>query len=71
VCLSVARFFSSRSGGLVGGHEDDIVLDCYRLARWYHQIPDVFLKMPLSEVRLHLFRTIQLAKIMQQANDGD
>jgi len=56
---------------LVGGHEDDIVLDCYRLARWYHQIPDVFLKMPLSEVRLHLFRTIQLAKIMQQANDGD
>ena len=45
--------FSSRSGGMVGD-EEDMVLDCYRLARWYHQSPEVFLNMPLDEVRLHL-----------------
>lgn len=56
---------------MVGEHEDDVVLDCYRLARWYHQVPDVFLQMPLSKVRLHLYRTIQLAKIMQDANKDD
>jgi len=56
---------------MVGEHEDDVVLDCYRLARWYHQPPDLFLEMPLSKVRLHLVRTIQLAKIMQDANRSE
>jgi hypothetical protein len=62
--LSVARFFSSQSGGLVG-EDDDIVLDSYRLARWYHVSPEIFLNMPLSEVRIHMERTIQLARIMR------
>lgn len=47
----------------------DLILDCYRLARWYHQNPDVFLSMPISDVRLHLYRTIQLARIQRQAED--
>jgi hypothetical protein len=42
------------------------VLDCYRLARWYHQPPDIFLNMPLDEVRIHLERTIELAEIMRR-----
>jgi hypothetical protein len=71
VRVSVTRFFSSRSIGLVGEHIDDLVLDCYRLARYYHQSPLIFLDMPLSEVRLHLERTIALAKMTQPIGDDD
>jgi len=39
----------------------DGVIDCYRLADFYHIAPTVFLEMPMSEVRLHLERTIELA----------
>jgi hypothetical protein len=39
----------------------DTVLDCYRLADFYHISPTIFLDMPASEVRLHLLRTIELA----------
>jgi hypothetical protein len=48
-----------------------MVLDCYRLARWYYQAPDVFLNMPLSEVHMHLRRTIELAKIMRRESSED
>lgn len=55
------------------GIDDSIILDCYRLARFYNQPPDVFLSMTLADVRLHLQRTIQLANIMAseqgRAND--
>jgi hypothetical protein len=50
------------------------VLDCYWLARWYHQSPDVFLTMPLSQVRMHFTRSLQLAEQMrkeQEADDAD
>jgi len=50
------------------------VLDCYRLAREYHQNPNVFLEMPMSEVRIHMERTIELALIRereQQLRDED
>jgi len=40
---------------------ESVVLDCYRLARWYQQSPDVFLSMPLSHVKLHMYRSLQLA----------
>jgi len=53
------------------GSEEDLILDCYRLARWYHQPPDYFLSMPLSEVRVHLTHTIKLAVIMRrEASDS-
>lgn len=66
--VSAATFFSAQSSGLVGS-ENEIVLDCYRLARFYHQSPLVFLQMPLSEVRMHLMRTNQLADKFAQAPD--
>lgn len=50
------------------GDEEDLVLDCYRLARWYHQAPDVFLNMPIDDVRIHLSRTLKLADMMRRAN---
>jgi hypothetical protein len=54
-----------------------VIIDCYRLANWYKQHPDVFLSIPLSEVRLHIRRTAQLWQIMarereeaERDNDG-
>ena len=40
--------------------EDRIILDCYWLAEVYHQNPEVFLSMPVGDVRLHVARTMQL-----------
>ena len=68
--ISVAPFFSPRSGVLVGD-EEEIILDCYRLARYYHVSPDVFLSMSISEVELHLRRTAQCSRAQQQATSGD
>jgi hypothetical protein len=53
------------------GSEDDIILDCYRLARWYHVSPEIFLSMPLSDVALHLARTAQCDRMQQQAMSDD
>jgi hypothetical protein len=50
---------------------DDAVLDCYRLARFYHVSPLTFLDMGMSEVRIHLLRTIDLAQIMNRDSDTD
>jgi len=50
---------------MVIGEDDNIVLDSYRLARFYRQSPDVFLSMPLSEVRVHMERTIQLSRLLR------
>jgi hypothetical protein len=44
-----------------------MVLDCYRLAKHYAQSPDVFLKMPISEVKLHLYRTVQLDNLTRRS----
>jgi hypothetical protein len=46
--------------------EDTVVLDCYRLADWYHQNPEVFLSMPLSDVRLHIRRTGELQRLRRE-----
>jgi hypothetical protein len=46
--------------------EENLILDCYRLARQYHVSPEVFLNMPLNDVHLHMYRTIQLLKILQR-----
>jgi len=48
-----------------------MILDCYRLARWYHVSPDVFLAMTVTEVALHLQRTAQLDRLQQQIGDED
>jgi hypothetical protein len=50
---------------------NDLVIDCYRLARFYHVSPTVFLEMGLSEVRVHLERTIDLSHIMARENSSD
>jgi hypothetical protein len=60
---------------LVGEEDDEIVLDCYWLAQWYHQSPEHFLAMPISEVQLHVMRTYQIAELRRrhatERDDGD
>lgn len=45
---------------------DDLILDCYRLAKHYSVDPDVFLTKPLSVVRNHLMWTGKLIELQQQ-----
>lgn len=68
--VQAARFFSAGPSGLVGA-EENLILDCYRLAKYYHQHPDVFLAMPLDEVRMHWNRTSQLIRQQQADSDAD
>jgi hypothetical protein len=51
--------------------DDSIILDCYRLASYYHIDPRIFLDMPMSEVRLHLHRTAQLETSRRQEREDD
>lgn len=69
--IQAAPFFSPRPGSLVGEDADAIVLDCYWLAQWYHQSPEHFLAMPISEVQLHVMRTEQIAKLRQKRAERD
>jgi hypothetical protein len=42
--------------------DDGMIIDCYRLASYYHLDPRIFLEMSISEVQLHLSRTAQLER---------
>ena len=46
--------------------DDSMILDCYRLAHYYHIDPRIFLDMTLSEVRMHLQRTAQMENLRRQ-----
>jgi hypothetical protein len=51
-----------------------LVLDCYWLAQWYHQPPEHFLALPLSEIEMHIYRTQQIAERRRQyaaSDDGN
>ena len=48
------------------GIDEDLVLDCYRLAHYYKIDPQIFLAMPISEVLVHLRNTVRLAEIMAE-----
>jgi hypothetical protein len=67
--LQIAAFFlTGTSVGLVDESEN-IVLDCYWLARWFHQSPEHFLEMPISRVALHMSRTQQMIARMRPPKD--
>jgi hypothetical protein len=53
------------------GSEQEIILDCYRLARWYHVSPDVFLSMTISEVGLHMKRTFEVSQSQKASQSED
>jgi hypothetical protein len=56
---------------LVGAQQKIDVLDCYRLARFYHVSPTVFLDMGVTEVKTHLAWTNDLANIMNRESSPD
>ena len=68
--VSAAKFFSARSGGVVVA-DDAIITDCYRLAKYYCCSPEVFLSMPMGDVRLHLERTTELADMMRREREAE
>lgn len=41
-------------GFFPSGSIEDLILDCYRLAKYYSRDPEEFLNKPLSEVTRHL-----------------
>jgi hypothetical protein len=51
------------------GADEAMILDCYRLAKYYCVSPEVFLAMPFDDVQLHLYRTIQLTKMMRRESE--
>jgi hypothetical protein len=50
---------------------ESIVLDCYWLARWFHQSPEHFLEMPISRVSVHMRRTQRMIERMRPPEDDD
>lgn len=46
---------------------EELFLNCYRLADRFHQNPDVFLSMKLSDIDRHVYYTIKLHKKQQDA----
>jgi hypothetical protein len=44
------------------GSVDDLILDCYRLARFYNVEPDLWLAKPLSAIRRHMVWTSKLSQ---------
>ena len=47
------------------------MLDSYRLAKYYQCSPEIFLAMPLSEIEIHMRRTIRLAELMRAERNED
>jgi hypothetical protein len=50
---------------------DEIVLDCYRLAKHYSIDPDTFLNKPISAVQRHMRWTGRLTELQRQQQDED
>jgi hypothetical protein len=46
-----------------------MILDAYRLAKHFHTSPEVFLAMPISEMRLHMDRAAELDRRRQPVDD--
>lgn len=51
------------------GHVDEVILDCYRLAKYYGLDPDIFLNKPLSAVKKQLFWTGKLIETQTPPDD--
>jgi hypothetical protein len=49
---------------------DEIILDCYRLAKQYGIDPDIFLNKSLSAIQRHIAWTAKLMET-QNPSDGD
>jgi hypothetical protein len=48
---------------------DEVILDCYRLAKYYSRDPDDFLSKPLSAIQRHMKWTSKLIEIQNPTED--
>ena len=51
------------------GPIEDVILDCYRLAKQFGIDPDVFLQKPLSVIDRHMKWTAKLIELQQPQED--
>lgn len=47
---------------------EELILNCYRLAERFHQSPDAFLSMPISDIGRHVHYAIKLTELRERAN---
>lgn len=52
-------------------NSEDLVLDCYRLAKFYSRNPQEFLDMSISQVGRHLVWTAKLVEAMRPEEEDD
>ena len=50
---------------------EDIILDCYRLAKFYGRNPQEFLDMSVSQIGRHLSWTAKLVELMKPPEEDD
>ena len=51
------------------GTLENVILDCYRLAKYYGRDPDEFLNKPISIVQRHLKWTGKLIELQQEQEE--
>jgi hypothetical protein len=59
--MVLIRFFSSGANG--------VILDAYRLAKYYGVSPDEFLKLPLTRILRHKWWTSKLIEEVSQQQE--
>jgi hypothetical protein len=50
---------------------ETLLLDCYRLAKYYGRNPREFLHMPFSEIQRHVSWTTKLEQTLRPDDDAD
>jgi hypothetical protein len=53
------------------GPVEGLILDCYRLAKYYHINPEEFLKLPMSQIARHLSWTAKLIEETSEPHNDD
>jgi hypothetical protein len=48
-----------------------LILDCYRMAKYYGRNPREFLAMPVYEIMRHVAWTIKLEQTLRPDDDGE
>lgn len=63
--MESCRFFYA------GTVSEQLILDCYRLAKYYGRDPDDFLHKPLSTIQRHMKWTAKLIEAQRSQEDDD
>jgi hypothetical protein len=53
------------------GPVEGLILDCYRLAKYYGRPPDEFLSLPVSKINNHMMWTAKLIEASRAEAEDD